>query len=60
MVVQRQLDALTRPNGVQAGAFHVPGDRPRRLVIINQESLTELGQNFLRSRRNEGSVRLGC
>jgi hypothetical protein len=49
VVIQRQLDSLTRAKAAQAGAFHVPGDRPSRLVIVNQECQTELGQNFMRN-----------
>ena len=58
-VIQRQLDPLAGAKAAQAGAFHVPGDRPSRLVIVNQESQTKLGQNFVCSRANERSVRLG-
>lgn len=59
VLIQRQLYPLTRAKATQAGAFHVPGDRPSRLMIVNQESQTELGQNLMRSRYNERSAHLG-
>jgi hypothetical protein len=60
VVIQRQLDPLTRAKAVQAGARHVPGDRPRRFVIVDQEGQTEPGQNLMCGRRNEGLIRLSC
>lgn len=59
VVIQRQSDPLARAKAAQAGALHVPDDRLSCLVIVNQESQTELGQNFARSRIDEGSVPLG-
>jgi hypothetical protein len=43
VMLQRQLSLLTRPKGFQSRAIHIPGDRQRRVVIVDDESQTEPG-----------------
>jgi hypothetical protein len=54
MMVKRQVHSLTCPKGVQAGALGALGDRPRCVVVVNQECQAGLRKDLVRSCRNEG------